>query len=135
MIDQKQSESIRVFILDDERVIADTLASILRHEGYSATAFFNPQQVVQACSEKPPDILISDVIMPQMNGIELAVHMKEYYPNCRVLLISGQKETQTLVAEAAAKGHQFNVIAKPILPMNLLQELTKLSENMIHIPD
>ena len=128
MIDQKQHKATRVFVLDDEQVIANTLASILKHEGYSAIAFFDPRQVVQACHENPPDILISDVVMPQMNGIELALYMREHHPDCRVLLISGQNETRTFVAEAAAHGHVFNVVAKPILPMNLLQELKKLSE-------
>lgn len=126
MIDQEQPKPTRVFVLDDERVIADTLANIIKHEGYSVTAFSDPQQVVQACRESSPDILISDVIMPNMNGIELALHMEAHYPDCRVLLISGQNETRTLVSEAAANRHVFNVVAKPILPMNLLQELTKL---------
>lgn len=113
-----------VYVVDDERVIADTLAIILGQYGFVAKAFESPLDALSATSEgRPPDLLISDVIMPGMTGIELAIRFRETFPQCRVLLFSGKAATVDLLEDARMQGHDFELLAKPVHPADLLAKL------------
>jgi DNA-binding response OmpR family regulator len=112
-----------VFVVDDERVIASTLATILTMSGYDARFFDNPLEALEAARKVKPDLLISDVMMPEMSGIDLAIRMKEQYPNCKVLLFSGQPETAKLLEGASEQGHDFHLVTKPIHPAALLARI------------
>ena len=112
-----------VFVVDDEAVIAQTLAIILNQAGFHATAFDHPEKAVAACAELSPDLLISDVMMPGMTGVELAIHFREAQPECKVLLFSGQAATADLLVKAREQGHTFDLISKPIHPADLLAKL------------
>jgi CheY-like chemotaxis protein len=115
--------SKRVFVVDDERCIADSLATILRMSGYDTTALYDGEAALSACNSHAPDLIISDVIMPGMSGIELAIRIKERYPGCKVLLFSGMAATSDLLEQARSQGHDFEVLAKPVHPTDLLAKL------------
>jgi CheY-like chemotaxis protein len=70
-----------------------------------------------------PDLLLTDVVMPQLSGIDLAIQTRELYPNCKVLLFSGQPAITGMLEEARASGHNFEVLAKPIHPGELLEKI------------
>jgi DNA-binding NtrC family response regulator len=89
-----------VFVVDDEAVIAQTLAVILNQAGFQASAFDHPDKAVAACNDLAPDLLISDVVMPGMTGVELAIHFRQTQPKCKVLLFSGQAVTADLLEKA-----------------------------------
>src|ERR1035437_5471062 len=84
--------SPRVLIVDDECVIADSLALILNQNGFDATAVYSGEAAVETAVTFNPDVLISDVVMGEMNGIELALRVSVLLPGCRVILISGRSE-------------------------------------------
>src|SRR5580658_6663095 len=90
----------RVFVVDDEAVISNTLGVILRQQGFEAHSFSLPLEALQAARETAPDLLISDVVMPLLSGIELAIQLREVCPNCKVLLFSGSAATAHLLEEA-----------------------------------
>jgi CheY-like chemotaxis protein len=113
----------RVFVVDDEKMIAETLALILRKSGYSARYFLNPLEALQVALSEPPDLLISDVRMPQLSGIDLAIRFREQCPRCKILLFSGQAETADLLEVARKQGHYFYLLAKPIHPRDLLRRI------------
>lgn len=78
-----------VFVVDDEDVIASTLAMILRSQGgFEARAFAMPLDALEAAQLYAPDLLISDVVMPALSGIDLTIQVREHCPDCKVLLIS-----------------------------------------------
>ena len=112
-----------VYVVDDEEVIASTLVLILKSSGYDAVSFVNPLEALHAAESVCPDILISDVMLPQMNGVDLAIQFKALYPTCRVLLFSGQAATTDLLSRASESGHTFDVLPKPIHPKELLDVL------------
>ena len=116
----------RVFVVDDEHVIASTLAAILQMHGFSATYFTCPLEALTAARLKAPDLLISDVAMPGISGIELAIRMRAQYPTCKVLLFSGQAATKDLLEDARARGHDFDLLQKPVPPTELLFEVGKM---------
>jgi CheY-like chemotaxis protein len=111
------------FVVDDERVIANTLAIILNNAGFDAYSFFSGQEAVDSLDRLQPDLLITDVVMPGMNGIEAAIIIRTRLPECKILLFSGQATTVDLLAEAKTRGHEFDILAKPVHPTDLLEKI------------
>lgn len=116
---------VRVLIVDDEKVIANSLALIFNREGYEARAVYSAEEALQVLPEFQPEIAILDVVLPRMNGIDLAILMNAECPNCDVTLFSGQAITQELQAEANTKGHPFKILPKPLHPTELLSVAAK----------
>jgi DNA-binding NtrC family response regulator len=113
----------RIFVVDDEPVIAQTMGMILGNFGFDATSFTEPLKALEACRSHSPDLLISDVMMPGINGIELAIQLLKISPECKVLLFSGQAATVDLLEAARSRGTNFEVIAKPVPPRELLRRI------------
>ncbi len=114
---------MKVIVVDDEPIIADTLVNILNGEGHSAISVSDGASAVKWAEMVRPDAIVSDVIMPGMNGIETAVAVMRMLPRCRVILFSGQAASVDLLERARQEGHFFEVLAKPIDPEILLQKL------------
>lgn len=119
-------ESISVIVVDDEQVIATTVAMILKASGFNAKAFFEPQEALRAARLVAPDLLISDVVMPGMSGIDLAIEIQEFCPDCKVLLFSGQAATAEMLGAANEAGHNFKLLNKPIHPTDLLAAIKRI---------
>src|SRR5512146_2145526 len=113
----------KVLVVDDERVIADTLAIILNQHGFDASAVYTGTGAVERAKTIRPDLIISDVIMPDMNGIEAAINIRGFLPGCKILLFSGQAATANLLENARAQGHEFEILAKPVHPQGLWAKL------------
>ena len=113
----------RVLVADDEQVIANTLAIILNQAGFEARAVFSGEKAVEALDTFQPDMLISDVIMTGMTGIEAAIITRQRLPKCKILLFSGQAATADLLEKARTQGHEFEILAKPVHPSDLLAKL------------
>ena len=114
------------FVVDDEEVIARTLALILNQSGFDAVYFTEPLKALVAAETRCPDFLITDVMMPVLNGVDLAVQFKAIYPECHVLLFSGAISTGPLLDSARDKGHEFQILAKPVHPSELLNKLKQM---------
>ena len=111
-----------LFLIDDERVIATTLAIILNNAGFEVHAFFSGEDAVDSSDKLKPDFLITDVVMRGMSGIEAAIITRKKLPNCKILLFSGQAVTADLMESAQAQGHEFEILAKPVHPTVLLEK-------------
>jgi CheY-like chemotaxis protein len=122
-----------VFIVDNEQVIAFSLAAILKLHGYSATFFTSPLEALAAARSKAPDLLISDVQMPSISGIDLAIQMRAQYPACKILLFSGQPAAFDLLEDARIRGHSFDLLLKPLPPTELLFEVGKVVDGSVTI--
>jgi CheY-like chemotaxis protein len=114
---------MKIIVVDDEPIIADTLVNILEGEGHDALAVSHGESAVKWAKLIRPDAIITDVIMPGMNGIETAKAILKVLPNCRIILFSGQAASSDLLAKARAEGYLFEVLAKPINPDVLLRKL------------
>jgi CheY-like chemotaxis protein len=113
----------KVLVADDERVIADTLTIILNQNGFDAQAVYSGEKAVEVARTLQPNMLICDVIMQDMNGIDAAIHIREMLPHCKILLFSGQAATADLLERARTQGHNFEILAKPVHPQDLLARL------------
>ena len=125
MIPQKLPQRL-VYVVDDEEIIASTLASILQKCGFEAASFSNPVRALDAIHSRPPDLLLSDVMMPEMTGIDLAVALRSRCPECKVLLLSGQAGTNNLLEEAQRKGYEFELLSKPVHPSVVIEKTRRL---------
>jgi DNA-binding NtrC family response regulator len=121
----------RIFVVDDEFIIASTLATILQRNGFDATFFTEPLAVLPAARLQSPDLLITDVVMPALSGIDLAIALKEECPKCKVLLFSGQAGTANLLQAARLKGHDFELLSKPIHPTEFLKKIRTVAEESV----
>lgn len=116
----------KVLVADDERVIADTLAIILAQSGFEAAAVYDGKEAVEKAKKWKPNLLLSDVVMPKLNGIEAAIEVRKIVPECKVLLFSGQAGTADMLREVHAAGHDFEILPKPVHPHELLDRLRTL---------
>jgi DNA-binding response OmpR family regulator len=113
----------KVLIADDERLIADTLQVILNKNGFAAATAYDGQAAIDTARVWQPDIFLSDVVMPGLNGIEAAIRICNMIPECHVVLFSGQAATTDLLHEAGLQGYRFEILHKPIAPVELLAHL------------
>jgi CheY-like chemotaxis protein len=112
-----------VLVVDDEPIITETLTDILHHEGFDVVAASDGLAAVETAINLKPDIVLADVAMPRLNGVEAAKRVMAVLPKTRIILFSGQAETADLLAEARREGFEFEVLAKPVKPQQLLLTL------------
>ena len=113
-------EGRKVVVVDDEKITSNTLTVIFGNYGYQTRAAYSAEEAIDVIAEWQPDLALSDVNLPRMNGIDLAIALKTSAPNCRVLLFSGYPNTDDLLHAAAEAGHVFEIISKPVHPTLLL---------------
>jgi DNA-binding NtrC family response regulator len=118
----------RVLVVDDERMIADTLSAILRYQDYDAHPAYSAEEAIVWCDRQRPDIVITDVNMGPMNGIELAMHLAQTQPECKVLLISGNAAVLSLMGDEGGSDFRFPILPKPIHPAKLLEFLATFAQ-------
>ncbi len=123
-----------VLIVDDEKVIADTLSIILSKSGFNTYAAYDGPSALALALQFVPELLISDVVMPGMSGIDLAISLSSALPQCKVLLFSGQAATVDLLEEARRSGHNFTTLAKPVHPTDLLKRISECLTPQASVP-
>ncbi|HYG98643.1 MAG TPA: response regulator [Terriglobales bacterium] len=113
----------RILVLDDERVIADTLAQILELQGCDSKALYTAADALNSLDEDDHDLLITDVALDpdSINGIDVAVYCHRLCPKCKVLLISGHAASTDMLSAARAQGFNFRLLQKPVHPEDLLK--------------
>jgi CheY-like chemotaxis protein len=89
---------------------------------------FSGQELVDSLETLRPDVLIMDVEMPGMTGIEAAIITRRKLPNCKILLWSGRAATSGLLLKAREQGHEFELLGKPVNLPDLLAKLRTSSE-------
>jgi CheY-like chemotaxis protein len=112
-----------ILVVDDESVIADTIVQILNRSGFVAHAAYSGQQAIEAARQHCPELVLSDVMMPAIDGVETAIAIRELCPDARIVLFSGQATTIEILARAEKRGHTFELLPKPIHPTQLIKHL------------
>ena len=113
----------KILVVDDERRIADTLGEILEMSGFQVATAYDGWEALEAVVRFHPDYLLSDVLMPRMNGVELAIAIQKMFPSARILLFSGQAGISEILLEGQKRGFEFELIAKPVHPLRLIERL------------
>lgn len=120
---QTQPNRPRVLAVDDQKIIADTISEILQSAGFHALAAYDGCAALEAAAHFRPDYLLSDVLMPRMDGVELAIAIRKSQPAARIVLFSGQAGISEILQRGRKEGYEFELIAKPIHPLKLIERL------------
>jgi DNA-binding response OmpR family regulator len=115
-----------ILIVEDEKMVADSLGQILSSRGYEARVVYSAEAALELIPQFSPDLAILDVMLPKMNGIELALVLKRRSAKCHILLFSGQPTVESLIKKAKSEGHEFEILAKPVHPSVMLETIEKL---------
>lgn|SRR5581483_4221463 len=121
--EEDRSMKRSILVVDDERSITDTLVMILTEAGFDARGAYNGLDGAMQARDQCPNILLSDVLMPKMDGIQLAIEVLKACPETRVVLISGQAATADYLERARSRGYEFEFLPKPLEPEELLAYL------------
>jgi len=119
----KKSLHPSVLVVDDEKVIADTIVAILNQSGFVAEAAYTGSQAIEQARSFCPDVVLSDVMMPELDGIESSIAIREFCPEARCVLFSGHATTSGQLAGARQRGQDFELLAKPLHPKKLIEYL------------
>jgi DNA-binding NtrC family response regulator len=115
-----------VLVVDDERVIADAAAMLLKQQGYCALAAYSAAEAIKMLSSIDVALILSDVNMPGVDGVELAQQARRTCPQAKVLLMSGIETTETISQRPGCEGCPFQVMAKPFDCGQLIDHIGKL---------
>jgi CheY-like chemotaxis protein len=118
---------LSVLVVDDEELIADTLVHILNMVGFDASSQYSGSQAIDRANTNAFDILVTDVVMGEMTGIDAAIEILKILPNCKVLLLSGNTRTSDLLKDTGERGHHFDILAKPVHPVEIIDRLKAMS--------
>jgi len=113
----------RILVVDDETLIADTIVQILNRNGFIAEAVYSGKEAVERAHRYCPELVLSDVLMPNVDGVEAAIQIRQLCPDTRIVLFSGQAATVEILARARERGHTFELLPKPIHPTQLIKHL------------
>ena len=111
----------RVLVVDDEKIVADSYVLILQMENYEARAVYSAEEALAILPAFDPAAVVSDIVMGAMSGFDLAIHLAEHYPSCRVILVSGHSFHEPEVERTIKHGFEF--MTKPVHPADLLARL------------
>ena len=115
--------ALRVLVVDDEHLIADTLATIFRNNGFEARSVYSGYSAIQTAFAFYPDIVISDIHMSGINGINVALTISRELPKSKFVLITGYPCSEENLDMARARGLQLLCLHKPISPQLLINLL------------
>ena len=111
----------RVLVIDDEHIIADTLTEILELNGFEATPLYSGESALEWIENSRPDIVLSDIVMHQVDGVQTAVRIRELHPECRVILFSASSVSNANRRKINSLG--FEYLERPLHPKDLLEHM------------
>ena len=129
-----------ILVVDDEVEVGEVVRRVLERAGYTVTVTNNATAALDAAAREPPDVVITDVIMPKVHGVQLIMTLRERYPSIRVIAISGGGSfgplaykpdaisTHAYLAAAREAGAEV-ILTKPFDLTDLLAAVRRLLPN------
>ncbi len=113
----------KILVVDDEQMVADTLGIIFQKRGFDCRVSYTGAEALACTDDFCPELLLCDMSMPGMNGLEVVSNVTGKFPDCRVLLLTGHY-TNLGSARKWARNHAAPslIMTKPVLPAVLLEQ-------------
>ena len=121
---------LKLLIVDDEPAVNETLSLIFKRRGFEILTSLTGKRALEQLVEHSPDIVLLDVVLPDISGIEIAIAIIREFPKTKFLLLSGNKATENALDVARDKGFDFQVLAKPLPPEELIGAVETLARQI-----
>lgn len=120
--DMRTTMKHKILVVDDEQSVADTLRIIFQKRGFECRAAYSGEEAIACTDEFCPELLLCDISMPGISGLEVVLRVTRKCPNCRVLLLTGHY-TNLGYAREWAQTHPApsRIMIKPVPPALLLE--------------
>ena len=115
----------RILIVDDEPTIANTLSLILEREGYETMAVYGGEAAVLAAEVFNPDVLLTDLMMPGVDGLTVAALLRRRQPRTRVVLFTGYLHMRDALEHRSRYHPSYLLLGKPLHPTELIMALRR----------
>jgi DNA-binding NtrC family response regulator len=115
-----------VLIVDDEQLIADTLTAIFKKHGFETVTAYDGPSALKLGRLVKPNVLVTGILLPEMNEIELATSLVGYVPTCKVLLLSGHLAVADQELRTCLEDHGIEFLAKPVHPLVMMQRVSEM---------
>ena len=103
----------RIILVDDEKIVTSAFKTLLKVEGYKdVQCFNNPNEAIEYLEGNAPDIVVSDFLMPEMNGLEFLTKVKELYPEVSTIMLTGYADKENAIKAINEIG-LYKYIEKP----------------------
>ena len=122
------SPAVRVLILDDERIVCDRLKPALEKLGFQVEAYTDSQQAVARLAEERFEVLVTDLKMPGVGGMDVLSFVREHCPSTKVIVITGFATTDT--AQRALELGAADFIPKPFKMSYLRDLVVRLAQDL-----
>ena len=126
------TQKSRVLVIDDERTIADTLKQILELHGFEVTPLYSGESALEWIEDFCPDIVLSDIVMHQVDGVEAAARIRALHPECRVILFSASPLSSANRRKINNLGFEF--LQRPLDPRDLLYRVAHPHAHLVGVP-
>ena len=113
----------RVLIVDDEREFAEALAERLRLRGYAARAVFSAPEAAAAAGAEPPDVVLLDLSLPGVRGVELLLTLRQTLPQADIILLSGHLDLAEKI-----EGLRLDAFGTLLKPVELPELIAKIED-------
>jgi two-component system response regulator FlrC len=123
---EKSNMESMILVVDDERSIANAAALVLENEGYCVLPLYCASDALALLSKLDVAVILSDVNMSEMDGMELAVRVRELCPRTGILLMSGDETTEIIRRREGCEGCAFEIMAKPFDARQLITKIKGL---------
>ncbi len=114
---------LKALVIDDDQMTADTLAEILQLHGFETTALYSGEQALRWAETIRPDIVLSDIVMQQVNGIDTAKALRRIHPQVRIILFTAS--AISAIARKRIEELGFEFLQRPLHPSEVIAQLHK----------
>lgn len=110
-----------ILVVDDEVALANLTSEVLQEKGHRVDTANNANEAIAALEEKKYDVMVSDVIMPGLNGFELAEKVRNEYPDIKIIMVSGYNDQVNM--KEGAKDYYDKILEKPVSAIQLIKAI------------
>lgn len=117
----------KILIVDDDHLVADTLALIFKKSGFLALVAYSADEALASARTFFPDLLLSDICMPGRDGLSLIADITREHPACRIIAITGfYSKLENVLEHASNRVRPLGIVLKPCQPKDLLREASAI---------
>ena len=122
---------MRILVVDDDDLVRDLFRTILSGAGYEVATARNGAEALTALDSRPADLVLTDILMPEKEGVETILEIRQKHPGVGIIAISGGGPIKNLLPlEIAGKAGADLILSKPIERENLLAAVRRVAEKI-----